>query len=905
MHILTPLSLAQVGPRAVFFSIKTYNIKNIYSVISSKPIFIKSNVNSQPSWVFDGSSPNTDADFQTSTTVVTGWFHVGTNCPIRSARWAVESVDGMVAQDYVNVSIPDTVATGNRVENTFFLSSDQVQLYNDETYRILVQAVDYSGEVHILRSNGTSVTTRSLRAGLVQDGPIIGQDLNYQESTTTLAAHWSRFSDNSPEQRIAYYEVAAGSDREYVSTRSDVAPFTNVGLNTSHTFFNLDLVPQMVVYYITVRAHAVSGAYIDATSNGITAGYGHMIMPGVISIPRYQSDTTTVSVHWSDFESDLPIRSYEWALGTRQFSDEELNRFCSDSTLRFSDDFEVFGFTAPTLETSVSRSGLDLRHNTTYYVTIRALDQAMRCITTESYTGLTIDTTKPSVISPSSISLGPPESLTAISATDPHVIYVRLGHTLEVAWESFSDAESGISRYEVGIRVQAECGNNSALFGSVSSALEFINVGTDRDIVYEGLNLVSGVSYVVEVQATNQAGLTTSSFSEPFLVDTTIPIAGDIKDGSVWEDDVIFQSDLSMLSAVFAHTKLPPQYPGVIEDGPCPNTTFYELSDLDPSWTRIVPNDLIGAVSTAITYERFQPDLVAPANSLDPPGVRITAVRDPGADERIISAAYQTQAQLSNGGIVSLDIRAALGTRDFESHAITSVVFIDSGLTTDLLAEFEPELSNFDSPSFTSFNAFGIQLHHSFLNGTQFNPQRILMWYRSADTLATPEYVIQELSYNLSEVHTYRLVFEFQQLDVSYSRKVDLYIDGDIVASLHGLPVFTDNTRMVVHIFNRQGFVPERDNFEMPTVEAVFGNVTLPLRVGHLCDFGMPYFNKESPIVEFRAAAGTTAGATDVRDWEVSMKPLYVYILAINIPHYLFQYIYVRVVYRWHFSMGG
>ena len=122
----------------MFFSIKTYNIKNIYSVISSKPIFIKSNVNSQPSWVFDGSSPNTDADFQTSTTVVTGWFHVGTNCPIRSARWAVESVDGMVAQDYVNVSIPDTVATGNRVENTFFLSSDQVQLYNDETYRILV-----------------------------------------------------------------------------------------------------------------------------------------------------------------------------------------------------------------------------------------------------------------------------------------------------------------------------------------------------------------------------------------------------------------------------------------------------------------------------------------------------------------------------------------------------------------------------------------------------------------------------------------------------------------------------------------------------------------------------------------------------------------------------------------------
>ena len=50
-----------------------------------------------------------------------------------------------MAQDYVNVSIPDTVALGNHVENTFFLNSDQVQLFDDETYRILVQAVDYGG----------------------------------------------------------------------------------------------------------------------------------------------------------------------------------------------------------------------------------------------------------------------------------------------------------------------------------------------------------------------------------------------------------------------------------------------------------------------------------------------------------------------------------------------------------------------------------------------------------------------------------------------------------------------------------------------------------------------------------------------------------------------------------------
>ena len=880
LHTLTPLAFAQVGLRAVYFNIKSYNSERLHSVISSNPVFIKSDANIRPSWLFDGRDPSSDSDFQIATTEISGWFHIGSNCPVHSAQWAVESVDGMMAQDYINVSISDTVALGNHVENTFFLSSDRVQLFDDETYRILVQAVDYSGEVHVLRSNGTTVTTRTLPAGSVRDGPILGQDLNYQESLTMLTAHWSEFGDNSPEQRITYYEVAAGSDREYANTRTDIAPFTNVGLNTTHTFTNLNLVAQSVTYYITVRAHAVSGAYTDATSNGITAGYGHMIIPGVIFIPRYQSDTTTVSAHWSDFESNLPIRSYEWALGSRQFSDDELNGLCRDITSDFSAEFEVFGFTTPNLETSVTMTRLTLEHNTTYYVTVRALDQAKKCIATQSLQGLTIDTTPPLPIPPSSISLGPPESLTGISAAVPHVVYVSLGRDLEVTWESFSDAESEIARYEVGIVLQSECGNNSALLGTVNSEVGFISVGMDHTIVYEGLNLVSNVAYVAEVRATNQAGLTHSSFSEPFLVDATLPIAGDIKDGSNWESDAVFQSDLSMLSAVFAHAKLPPQYSGVVDDGPCPNTTFYELSSFDQAWTRIQPNNLIGAVPAAIIYEQSS---VTP--STGPPGINITAIKRGSNNEQIISGAYQTQVQFSNGGIVSIDIRAALGTPAFQRQAITSVVFIDSGETPNILAEFEPELLNRNYPSSPRFTAFGLQLHHSYQNGTQFNQQKVVMWYKSADPLAPPDYVIRELSYNLSEVHTYWLDFQFQRLHTAYSRHVDLYIDGDIVASLHGLPAFTDNTQLVLHVFNRLGYVPETEdnNFVTPAVVAIFGNVTLPLRIGHLCDFGTPFFNKESPMVEFRAAAGTTPGATDVKDWEVRRMPAWLSVLHVSI----------------------
>ena len=71
-------------------------------------------------------------------------------------------------------------------------------------------------------------------------------------------------------------------------------------------------------YYITVRAHAVSGATADATSNGIQVGYGHMIIPGTITAPRYQSDNTStvMSTDWSSHQSTAsPIYSVDGALG--------------------------------------------------------------------------------------------------------------------------------------------------------------------------------------------------------------------------------------------------------------------------------------------------------------------------------------------------------------------------------------------------------------------------------------------------------------------------------------------------------------------------------------------------------------------------------------------------------------
>lgn len=851
---INPINFTDANRQGIYFSIQVYNCHGLYSVLSSNIVYIKSNLTLQPSWLYDGNNSNSDIEYQDSTTQVNAYVHVGINCPIETAQWAVESVDGMLTQDYIEIEVgADSLGLKS---NTFFLFSDQVLLYHDESYRVLFRAIDRSGESFVLQSNGFTVTTSAVKPGLVQDGSIPGQDLNYQEPTNMLWAQWSGFGDGSPEQEIVFYEVAAGSDREYPSTRTDIAPFTNVSLNTSHVFYDLDLTPESITYFITVRAHTVSGAYIEVTSNGISVGYQQGILPGEITLNRYQSDVTRVSVYWSEFESDLPIRMYEWALGTRRFTESELASFCDDTDSNFTQYFEVFGFGGVHLDTTATATGLNLQHNITYYVTVRAIDQAKKCKAVLSSNGLTIDSTEPIPDnSPRSIILGPSESRDTVPEDDPYVIYVLPEQQMGVSWNEFQDAESKIASYEVGIFEQlGGCGNNSDLLIPIR---DFVDAGEEREVSFGILNLREGVSYVAVVRATNGAGLTRNEYSQPIVVDAISPLEGTVKDGDSWENDVIFQSDVSMLSAAFTHAKLPvSNFSGtLIENRPCPTVAFFNFQTLSPPWEALSSAMVIGHTFGSIEYRRDQVGL-----SSDSPGVQITAKTDSfSTNPQILTGAYETVVQLSTGGVVSVDILAAFGTRELEENTVTAVTFIDSEEPATIPL-FEPEIS---TASFPDINAFGVQIYRNQ------SSQSVVLWMKSTNPLSRPIYVRQDLSHlNLSIAHTYSINFMVKQPS---TREADLLIDGVLEATLQNLPPLTDNTSIVLHMFNKLGQVPPIDlvSGTTPAVQAIFSNVHLPLRMGHLCDYGTPFFSLGSPIVEFRAGIGTLPGIIDVRDYEV------------------------------------
>ncbi len=858
---LSRLDLAAAGRRPLFVTIKVSNTVGLYSLLASGQVYVKLNSTAEPTWIRDGIDSDSDIEHQSSTVEIGARFRLGVNCPIRSGRWAVESVDGNLTQTYTAL-MQGPLSPGPEV----VLRTDRVQLFNEETYRVLVQVTDLTGEVHVLRSDGVTVTTRAVKPGRVTDGLVPNQDLNYQESLTSLSACWSGFGDGSPEQTIGYYEVAAGNDPSLSHTRSSVAPFVNVGRNTCHTFGNLILVPETVEYYVTVRAYTVSGAFVEAYSNGVHAGLIHAILPGIISLPQFQSDGSSLLARWSGFQSNLPIRQYEWALGSMLHGNQKLAEFCSNPNANFSDDFDVSAFTSVGLDTSVRITSLSLQDNVTYYLTLRVLDQAKNCIARTTPEGVTIDKTPPTLeTSSTSVVLGPRESRQLGS---DFVIYVTSEEELVVEWEEFSDLESGIDSYSVGVYPQGVCGNNSwniweALFGPVDFGLANVaNIGP--------VQFLSDIPYVAVVKATNKAGISARAFSQPILVDNSIPVPGTVKDGLNWGGDVQYQSDLSTLNAVFSYSMQPPTPESLLDNGPCPNGLFYGLNTYSSMWSSGLSAQLVGYSSSATVFSGSQVSV-----STDPAGIAVTVFRDRTlVPDELQSGIYQTRVDLRRGGMFQADVRSSRGFPTVQDIAVTAIVFVDSGTDSNIVPKFEPTSSSYNFENDGNFSAFGLQVYNNFTNSTHSLSPRVVLWARDPARLGQVLFLEKEVAQlDLSVANTYRLDFDMQQTNSFTTRTARLYINGIHTMTLYGLPYLTNSTRVVFTSFNERGLTPPPP--EMATAElsqAVFGNVSLPSPMsGDLCDYGTPFHSRTSPVVQFRVGIGTRPGVSDVRPLQVSL----------------------------------
>ncbi|XP_070562157.1 uncharacterized protein [Ptychodera flava] len=397
--LITGINLYDV--RQAFVSLRGFNAAGLHTTVVSNGIFISRVSAGLPplngSYVWDGNGEE-DLDYQDTNEVLHGqWSFDGDPCPKLKYEWSIDHINGTVVQPVVETSDE-------------FGMNDGFNMKNGETYYLVVRATNLLGYASSLRSNGITIQLEPLAPRDVRDGAVYGFDLNYQSSITTLSANWDAFGLHSIEaigqsggQVIDHYEIAAGTDKRYPNTRDDIHRFVDVGLNTSHTFTDLQLIPETWTYYVTVRAYAVSTAMVEVTSNGIRVGFGgELLSQGQINIQRYIPSTISLTVSWSNFRFVLPVLFYNFGIGSNTSILHSLS--CKDlQTPVFSEyhpDKDVGlqhlfqEWTEVGKDTLVEQTGLNLEDKQTYTAVVMATDESGHCSLVSS--DFTVDVTPPS-----------------------------------------------------------------------------------------------------------------------------------------------------------------------------------------------------------------------------------------------------------------------------------------------------------------------------------------------------------------------------------------------------------------------------------------------------------------------------------------------------------------------------
>ncbi|XP_062567667.1 uncharacterized protein LOC134229900 [Saccostrea cucullata] len=512
----------------VYATVRTFNKAGLYGQMRSDPVVISS----QPSlMVIDGPSDE-DIDFQSSLGILQGRWIYSDPCNIISAEWSVEMLDGSIFKS------PSLIPKGL----THFYS-DLVTLQNGITYINVIKTTDALNRTRISRSNGVAVKIQPPIPGDVRDG--IQEDLNYQESVTSLSANWDAFgkslNSRDPTQQIVYYEVAIGNDRRFPNTRTNVHYFENVGLNTTYTFTGLNLTAKIVKYYITVRAMSRAGSTQESYSNGIRVGYRNEIIPGEIESSNIQSSTSDLAVSWTGFQADMGIDYFR--IGLSSFSPSlpngTLNCVEFNSILPELDQVPVFKVER---DTFFQFKNLHLKHNHNYFVTVVATDVTGRCIGVHG-DPILIDTTPPK---PGGIFVEGSEGDNVLYSTEPD-------HFL-LEWDPFQDKESKVKLYEISIFSTMACSDKDAKNAETSDFYTLVKedrVENDNKIVFYDLKLEPGVSYIGRVKAWNEAGLEANIVSKHIRFDFSSPMPGAVKRGNSWFKELSFQPFTSHVDGLF------------------------------------------------------------------------------------------------------------------------------------------------------------------------------------------------------------------------------------------------------------------------------------------------------------------------------------------------------------------
>ncbi|XP_028399029.1 uncharacterized protein LOC114522522 [Dendronephthya gigantea] len=338
-------NLSLIHNEEYFVSIKSINNAGVSTNFTvSQPISADT---TEPSLsnVIDGLEAE-DIDYQQSRRKVSAsWFKVeDPESDIIALMWCVGSRPGSCEL------YPSTSSDVTTTKISVFLNQP---IKNGEMYYVTVNATNGAGLTSVVASNGVTVDYTPPRVGIVIDGE--SDDVDYLKGGDTVYARWTNFEDL--ESGIKSYLFAL-CEKENVT----VCPraFSDTGLQTNISLSGMEL-QNGKEYVIIVRAINMVDLKKDATSDGFTVDITAPVSGRVVIVFPSPSnfDIHQITARWENFiDAESDISKYEVCLGTTKEECDEI-------------DFQFVG-----LNMNHTFIGHKLRHQETYYVTVKATNNA-------------------------------------------------------------------------------------------------------------------------------------------------------------------------------------------------------------------------------------------------------------------------------------------------------------------------------------------------------------------------------------------------------------------------------------------------------------------------------------------------------------------------------------------------
>ena len=498
-HTVTGLALED--NRNYKFALKASDMRRkAYKVVCTGVLVVDTS-RPQGGWIHDG--PASDRSYQASKLLQVNWGGVLTRHGVGNYDWNVLLIPFNTNQT-IELMTFTNVYQNTSAQKTFDNITDGSKV------KFVVRAYTKAGLFSDLTSNGVVIDTSVPVAGKVYDGDQVGLDLKFAQWSNIFNANWDRFIDpHSPISRYTWAVQRLGTGL--------ITSFKVTALNRAPTATNLNLVSGES-YCAVVRGYNEAGLYTQVNSDCVLIDHdvplAGTVNDGHFHDVDYQSEDTVIAANWHGF------------------TDGSKGSGIVEYRCKITEDGGaiIVPWTSAGNATNITLNGLVLKNNTKYFVTVKAVD-AVGLSTDITSDGVTVDTTHP-VFTGKVIVTGEDDMINGTPC-----VYISSVSSVTVQWNGFSDAHSGLQRYEWAIFPSEKSFSNSDFKEvSGSSLLTFAT--------FYNLTLIQGTGYYIIIRAYNGAKLYKDAFSVLVIPDSTPPSPGEVFDGPTFKVDIDYQAEI-------------------------------------------------------------------------------------------------------------------------------------------------------------------------------------------------------------------------------------------------------------------------------------------------------------------------------------------------------------------------